>query len=157
MRELEFYKLKTGNNNSLKIKEIRKLKREKKKKETTSNKEYQLIFGSVWGIEDRIVIFDNKRKEEHFKDTLRPCLALESPSDFNEYSIINIAPGTTSYFHSDIDKGKILTASVPPEDLDRTTHFKIYFSQYLLQKNLQKKFCDISATLRIKLEEILNG
>lgn len=157
MRELEFHKLKTGNRKSLKVKEIRKLKRQKKSRNTESDKQYKLIFGSVWGIQDRLVQFDGKRKEEHFKNSQRPCILLESPIVFNEYSNISIASGTSNFSKYDKYNNLILTASVPPEDLNHTTYFKIYFRQYTLQRNLEKKFCDISYALRIKLEKILNG
>ncbi|MBK9404453.1 MAG: hypothetical protein IPN57_07970 [Ignavibacteria bacterium] len=139
MRELEFHKLKTGKRKSLKVKEIRKLKREKKSRDTGSDKEYQLIFGSVWGIQDRLVLFDGKRKEEHFKDSQRPCILLESPIVFNEYSNISIAPGTSNYSKYDEYNNFVLTATVPPEELNHTTYFKIYLRQYTFQKDLEKK------------------
>jgi hypothetical protein len=156
MRELEFHKLKIGKSKGLKLSEVKKKKRKKNSVDPGTVKEFKLTFGSVWGIQDSLVLFDNKRKDEHFKDSARPCLLIETPTNYRDYSPAVIAPGTTSYYQNDENNDKVLTAQVPPEDLNQTTYFKLFFRQYIFQKNLEKKFCDLSSALRRELDYMLN-
>jgi len=157
MRELDFHRFKTGNPKNIKISQLKKKNRKSSISIKQEDKEIQMIFGSVWGIQDRHVAFGEERKDEHIKDSLRPCLALETPSKFGDNSNIEVAPGSSNFWNNQLYTEKIITASVPPEDLERTTYFKIHLAHLQLQKHLEKKFCDLSNNLINQLEKILNG
>jgi len=153
MREIDFFKDKSGINKNIKFKQIRKFRRKEKLSEFADNKEYDLMFGSVWGIHDSRILFDSERKKEHFKNSLRPCVALESPTIIDDNKVANFAPGTSSYDAEGINSGKILIASVPPENLYNTTYFKLKFRQALKQKYFEIKFCDLSFGLSDELRK----
>lgn len=141
----------------VKRKEIKKFIRQKNYEEINEHRIAGMTFGSVWGIHDRYVPFDKKRRLETMKDKMRPAVVLETPNQFCERCKIWLAPGT-SRDHDKLNKGEvILKAKVPPENLNKTTWFLIHFSWFAVQWQLDKRFTDLSTERIKKLENILGN
>ncbi len=102
--------------------------------------------GSVYGVQDSKIQFDGQRQE--FKDALRPCVIIKKDR-INETWI---APGTGKYHYGE----ECITAEVPPEQLEKTTYFLLYFRQRLLDKTLKRKICSLSFHLIKQIEEMTN-
>jgi len=134
---------------NLKNKEIRLLRRNPKKQDDSwDSRAAGLIKGAVWLIADASVPFDAKRHEKDIKSTGRTCLCLNTPSDISQNSFAPMAPGTgTPHKTGKNGTAPVLRAEVPPEDLDKTTYFLLYFRWNALQKTLIKRRCDLSADL----------
>lgn len=118
-------------------------------------REISLTFGSVWGIQDASVPFDKKRKVEEVKARLRPCLILETPDSFEDYDVVHVAPGTSKFHPIGKQHPPCLMAKVPPEDLEQTTYFLLYFSWYSVQKNLDRKITELSTGLMNLLRKMI--
>ncbi len=146
----EFYEsLKTVH--KIKKKEIRIYKRKSLLEEEETLKSMKFNFGSIWGIEDKLVPFDYKRNETNYKDSLRPSLIIETPLKFGDNQLVKLAPGTTKFHKCKKIRDFCLFVSVPPEELDQSTYFLIYFSWKAVQKNLQKRFCELSTKAKERL------
>lgn len=142
-------------NSGVKKKSIRIIKR--RDKEELNNKNLSILFGTIWGIEDKSVPFDYHRKPEKIKNSLRPCVVLSTPTSFSDSSFVSVAPGT-SKIHSANDESKFcFVAEVPPESLEKTTYFLLYFRWYEIQKKLQKKLCELTIESKTKLERLIEG
>lgn len=140
---------------NLKRKEFRKPKREEDRAAIPSELEIKQIFGSVWGVHDKKVSFDFKRKVEHIKDKLRPCLMLDKQDHIIKGRLVLVAPGTSTYHPEDNDENLTLPAYVPPEELNQTTYFLIYYRWHTFKKNLESKFCDLSTNRIQQLEKLM--
>jgi len=136
----------------IKKNQIRLYKRISLKQDKVDNEIIKMRFGTVWGVEDRKVNFDGGRTPDHFKDALRPCVALEHANEQSE--IIEIAPGT-SKIHSNTNSEIILTAKVPPENLSKTTYFLLHYNQSVFKDDLETKFAELSQNLQKKLKNLL--
>lgn len=143
------------NTRRLKRKEFRKPKREEEREDRADEFEINLILGSVWGIHDKRVPFDFNRKAEHIKDKLRPCLVIEKHNNLSRGRFVLVAPGTSTYHPDEKDEDLTLTAYVPPEELNQTTYFLIYYRWHTFQKNLESKFCDLSTGKIHQLENLM--
>ena len=145
-----YYKLKQVHN--LKRKEIKKFTRDIFLNNESEKRENELYLGSVWGIDDKSVPFDGNRKDENIKNSLRPCLTLQTPNSFENYDLVQMAPGTTNFHNVGHNYPECLRADVPPEDLNQTTYFLIYLRWSSIQKNLDRKICDLSTQLKKYIE-----
>jgi hypothetical protein len=157
MRDFEFAKCKSRRKNRLKFSTKKELKNTSAIYKETTFKVKTLRKGSVWGIEDVNISFGKgrKRKKEHIKDVRRPCLVLKTPSQFNRYSKVLIAPGSTKVSNFDLSHTSIITATVPPEVLNKTTYFKLKFIEFLPQVLLEKRYCDLSKRLIDEIEKYI--
>lgn len=140
------------------------IRKERKKKSFTTKKEVtlqnkrelSLLFGTVWGVNDFAVPFDNKRKDDDFKETLRPCLVLETPDDFGDNYLVWMAPGT-SKFHKIKDKIEPCFYADPQyENVRKPTYFLLYFEWFAKQKTVINKFLELSEDGKTKLKELVN-
>lgn len=143
-------------NRNIKKREIRIVKRAKPTDKEVYEREINLTFGNVWGVNDRAVLFDDLRKEEDYKNTLRPCLILQTPDDFTDYSFVNLAPGTSKY-HKSTDGQPCLIAKAEIEECKKDTYFLIYFRWNSLQKTVEKKFFELSPNSKSQLEKLLKS
>jgi hypothetical protein len=139
----------------LKSKEIRIYKRNEHTPLNQITRETSLFTGSVWGVPDTSVPFDNIRKDEDYKSTLRPTLVLETPPSFFDYSIVNSAPGTSKFHKTGEEFPTVLKAEVPPENLEKTTYFLFDYSWFAVQKTFSKKFTDLTNENILKLERMV--
>lgn len=144
MKDYEFYRQKFLDGRKIKRRELRLLKREKDEEpgEYISRGMY-LREGSVWGIEDKSVSFDTPRDPDVLKEGLRPCLCLDTPDQYNYYSPVEMAPGTTKFHRTDLPDMPTLAVQINPKSDYQTTYFLIYASWYAMQKTLQKHFTDL--------------
>jgi len=144
----------------IKKKEIRIYKRKENIPSNQTIRETSLLKGSVWGVPDESVPFDKKRKDDDYKDALRPSLVLETPNNFGNNHFVKLAPGTSKYHPHNETNNLCLLASVPPEELKQSTYFLIYFSWNAVQKNLQNRFCELSTSskerISILMRELVN-
>lgn len=128
-----------------------------KKQEDFEYRELNLLFGSVWGLNDRSVPFDRKRKDDDYKSALRPSLVLGTPDYYEDYNEVSLAPGTSKY-HSDKDPNNpCLIAEVPPENLKRTTYFLLYYSWTAKLFTIDRKLAELSVESKNKLAKILEN
>jgi hypothetical protein len=132
----------------VKKKEIKKFSRSEKLNAAIVKRELKLHYGSVWGIDDKSVPFDAKRKDEDLKESLRPCLVIETPKSFEDYDLVEMAPGTTHFHPVGIEYPECLRADVPPEDLYKTTYFLLYLRWSSVQKNLFRNLTELSTELK---------
>ncbi len=150
MKELENFKKKTGRTDNIKYSQIRKFKRASTPADLTY-RETHMIKGSVWSIQDRDVPFEGGRMEDEFKDYTRPALVTETPSEFGDYELVNVAPGSSHPFYRN-NGFRDLVAWVPGEALDRTTYFRVFHRFYVRQPRLLKKLSAISENLVLRLD-----
>jgi len=145
------------------IREVHKVKQKRIKKFSRSERidpkiekrEMGLYFGSVWGVNDASVPFDRKRNAEYLKDSLRPSLVLKTPESFEDYTLVEMAPGTSHEHPVGYKYPTCLKADVPPEKLTQTTYFLLYLKWSSVQKNLEKRFCELSTELKNILSNII--
>ncbi len=142
----------------LKKNEIRLIKRKSRHSAAQELDTKDLLkFGSVWGVEDRAVPFDYNRKEDDYKNALRPCLVLGTPFNFNSYDSVKTAPGTSIPHPFGFKKPPCIKAEVPPENLKKTTFFLIYFQWYSRQSELEKYFTELSEPLLNLTQKLMEG
>lgn len=142
---------------------VHKIKRDQFKlasKESRVEGELSLLqnsycFGSIWGIEDRSVPFDYNRKEDDYKDKLRPCAVVKIPKSLNSYALIETVPGTSKFHPIGEEFPPCLKAEVPPEELHKTTWFLVYMKFFSVRKKLEKRFCELSTESKNKLTELI--
>lgn len=139
-------------NRGIKLNQIKLLKR---KTNLSNYREINLVKGSIWNLPDKSVPFDNKRKNVEITDKHRPCLVLETPTNYKDFSIVSLAPGTSKFHANNINDTPTLIAKVPPENLPKTTFFLIYFRWNSVQKVLEKKVGEISEDLLNELDKLL--
>lgn len=138
---------------NLKDKEIRLLKRKEYKNKDIEYRELNLFYGTVWGIPDRSIPFDNKRKKSEYKNSNRPVLVLETPKEFDDYKPILLAPGT-SKIHLSTNYKPVLDIKTNKKK-DVTTYFLLYFKWKSVQKNLQKKLYQLTENQINRLNNLL--
>ncbi len=114
-----------------------------------------LYFGSVWGIADKSVPFDSKRKSSHIKSSLRPCVVLETPRTFKPYDLVHVAPGTTTPHPIGGNYPPCLKTAPPQEKVKVPTYFLIYYRWFSVQKNLNQRFFVLSDSAQAILNKIL--
>lgn len=139
----------------VKQKEIKKFSRGLRVDPKIEKREMGLYFGSVWGVNDASVPFNGKRDEEHLKDSLRPSLVLKTPDSFEDFTLVEMAPGTSHEHPVGYKHPICLRADVPPEELAQTTYFLLYLKWSSVQKNLEKRFCELSTELKNILSKII--
>lgn len=137
----------------IKKKEIRVSDR--KNRQSPDERSIIMTYGSVWGIQDSSVPFDDKREDIEIKQSLRPCLVLETPDRFGDYDEVHMAPGTRKPHRIGEKNPLCLMAKQNDSQLKETTYFLINFSWYAIQKNLEKKFGDITGDTRKYLDSIM--
>lgn len=141
----------------VKKKQIRIFSRSKKQSAKDLNRELGIFQGSVWGIDDASIPFDSLRKLKDIKQSLRPCVVLNTPESYRQTDLVSVAPGTSTYHASNSEAFPCLIASVPPENLKKTTYFLLYFRWVAVQKTLQKKLTELSNPSKDRLRKIVGG
>jgi hypothetical protein len=141
----------------IKRKQLRILKRRPQENKAAEERAAGLVFGSIWGVNDHGVPFDGKREDDHYKNTLRPCLALETPDDFEDHSEVWIAPGTTHSHPVGRNYPPCFMAETGREDIRKTTWFLLYFQFPAMQKTLEKRFTELSAEGKQKVRSLMEG
>lgn len=111
--------------------------------------------GSVWAVPDRSVPFDEIRKAEQIKPEKRPCLILETPSEFGEYKTAHIAPGTSVPHRLGKKSPPCLLADRENDGMKKDTYFLIYFRWFAVQKTMEKRIGEISFERMKLLDKIL--
>jgi mRNA-degrading endonuclease toxin of MazEF toxin-antitoxin module len=139
----------------LKKKEIRIYKRKKRVPQNQFIRETSLFKGSIWGVPDKSIPFDRRRKEDEYKDSLRPTLVLTTPDTFNDYDLVWVAPGTSKFHKIGNKFPYTLKVEVPPENLEKTTYFLMQYHWFAIQKNMEKKFTELTSETKTKFYEIL--
>ncbi|MCK9280184.1 MAG: hypothetical protein M0P71_06160 [Melioribacteraceae bacterium] len=145
------------------LKTPHKRKKEKILPKTFNSPHRRIIefnFGSVWGIPDGAVPFDNERKKDDYKDCDRPCVVISKPIDMPSNEDAIFAPGTTHYHDPDHKINIVLYASNKKENLKYSTYFLLYFKFSVPSKFINSKFCDLSKESKNQLKllvEMNNG
>ncbi len=152
----EFYE-NLKKHHKIKKKEIKIYKRKERIPQNQLIRETSLFKGSVWGVQDLSVPFDNKRKEDHYKASLRPTLILETPNIFTDYSVVSSAPGTSKVHKVGEGFPSTLKAEVPPENLEKTTYFLLEYSWFAIQKTMNKKLTELTSETMGVLNEMIEG
>lgn len=139
----------------IKKKEIRVYKRKSHSSSEKSKREISLFQCSIWGVPDKSIPFDRRRKEDEYKDSLRPTLVLTTPDTFNDYDLVWVAPGTSKFHKIGNKFPYTLKVEVPPENLEKTTYFLMQYHWFAIQKNMEKKFTELTSETKTKFYEIL--
>ncbi len=151
MSTKKIMKLKTERN--LKEKEIKLLKKNVHKNKDIEYRETNLFFGTVWGMHDKSVPFDNKRQEFNYKNTNRPVLVLKTPTEFDDYKPVILAPGTSKVHFSTYDKPVLDVKTNNKKGIK--TYFLLYFKWESVQKNLRKKLYQLDEEQINRLNNLL--
>jgi len=152
MNDKKIIKLKTERN--VKHKQIKLLNKEEYIEPEVSYREANLCFGSVWGVEDKSVPFDNFRNEIDIKNSLRPTVVIETPQNWESYNVVSVAPGTSKN-HKNTKDFPVYDECINTTNPSLRTYFLLYLKWNSVQKNLVKKFYTLDVPQSNRLKNLL--